>query len=56
MLGFAIAYGFVAAAGAIDGHDVLGVIPIDTKDTLVHTAYVALGVIALGAARRIQLK
>jgi hypothetical protein len=58
VVGFALAYGFVAVVGAVDGQDVLGVIPVDTRDNVVHGVYVALAlaVIALGAGRKVRAR
>lgn len=50
---FAIVYGTVTVAGIANGHDVFGVIPVGTRDNIIHAAYVAvtLLVIALGPER-----
>src|SRR4051812_45326207 len=39
---FALVYGLVAIWGIVDGHDAFGVIPIDTRDNVIHSVYVAL--------------
>jgi uncharacterized protein DUF4383 len=44
-LGFGLVYGLVAIIGLIDGEDVLGVIPINSADNLLHVALAALGII-----------
>jgi Domain of unknown function (DUF4383) len=44
-LGFGLVYGVVAIIGLIDGEDVLGLIPINSADNLLHIALAALGVI-----------
>jgi hypothetical protein len=56
VLGFAFAYGLVAIAGIVDGNDVFGVIPIDARDNIIHTAYVAVAlvVVALGPPRTVR--
>jgi hypothetical protein len=45
-LAFAVAYAGVTVAGILDGHDVLGVLPIEASDNGVH---VTLTLIALAA-------
>jgi hypothetical protein len=44
-LGFGLVYGLVAIIGLIDGEDVLGLIPINSADNLLHIALAALGVL-----------
>jgi hypothetical protein len=44
-LGFGLVYGLVAIIGLIDGEDVLGLIPINGPDNILHVALAALGVI-----------
>ena len=44
-LGFGLVYGLVAIIGLIDGEDVLGLIPINSADNLLHIALAALGII-----------
>jgi hypothetical protein len=44
-LGFGLVYGLVAIIGLIDGVDVLGLIPINPADNLLHIALAALGII-----------
>ena len=43
-LGFGLVYGLVAVIGLIDGEDVLGLIPINSADNLLHIALAALGI------------
>ncbi len=45
-LGFGLVYGLVAIIGLIDGEDVLGLIPVNAADHLLHVALSALGVIS----------
>ncbi len=45
-LAFALVYAVVAVIGFIDGDDVLGFIPVNTADTLLHTAIAAVGLLA----------
>jgi len=45
-LGFGLVYGLVAIIGLVDGSDVLGLIPINSADNVLHVALAALGVIA----------
>jgi hypothetical protein len=45
-LGFGVVYGLVAIIGLIDGEDVLGLIPINAADNLLHVALAALGIIS----------
>src|SRR5215203_7279130 len=44
-LAFGLVYGLVAIIGLIDGEDVLGVIPINSADNLLHIALAALGIL-----------
>lgn len=44
-LAFGLVYGVVAVIGLIDGDDVLGIIPINPADNILHVALSALGVI-----------
>jgi hypothetical protein len=44
-LGFGLVYGVVAIIGLIDGEDVLGLIPINSADNLLHIALAALGIV-----------
>jgi hypothetical protein len=43
-LGFGLVYGLVAVIGLIDGEDVLGLIPINSADNVLHIALAALGI------------
>ena len=43
-LGFGAVYGLVTVWGFIDGNDVLGLIPVDTADNLLHLAIAGLGI------------
>jgi hypothetical protein len=45
-LAFGVVYGIVAIIGLIDGNDALGIIPINTADSVLHIALAALGIIA----------
>ena len=45
-LGFGVVYALVAIIGIIDGEDVLGLIPINAADNVLHVALAALGVIS----------
>jgi len=44
-IGFGLVYGLVAIIGLIDGEDVLGLIPINSADNVLHVALAALGII-----------
>jgi Domain of unknown function (DUF4383) len=44
-IGFGLVYGLVAVIGLIDGEDVLGLIPINSADNLLHIALAALGIL-----------
>jgi hypothetical protein len=44
-LGFGLVYGLVAVIGLVDGEDVLGLIPINSADNLLHIALAALGIL-----------
>ena len=45
-LTFGIVYGLVTIIGMIDGNDVLGIIPVNAADNVLHLALSALGIIA----------
>jgi hypothetical protein len=45
-VGFGLVYGLVAIIGLIDGQDVLGLIPVNAADHLLHVALSALGIIS----------
>jgi hypothetical protein len=45
-IGFGVVYGAVAIIGLIDGSDVLGIIPINSADNVLHVALAALGIIS----------
>jgi hypothetical protein len=45
-IGFGAVYGLVALIGLIDGNDVLGIIPINGADNVLHVALSLLGIIA----------
>jgi uncharacterized protein DUF4383 len=44
-LGFGLVYGLVAIIGLIDGQDVLGLIPVNSADNLLHIALAALAIL-----------
>ena len=44
-LGFGLVYGLVAIIGLIDGSDVLGIIPVNGADNVLHIALSALGIL-----------
>ena len=44
-LAFGVVYGLVAIIGLIDGNDVLGVIPVNPADNILHIALSALGIL-----------
>ena len=44
-LAFGAVYGLVALIGLIDGSDVLGLIPVNSADNLLHIALAALGIV-----------
>jgi hypothetical protein len=46
---FAATYGLVTIIGWIDGNDVIGLIPVDTADNLLHT-FLTLAALAFGLA------
>ena len=45
-LAFGLVYAVVAVIGLIDGNDVLGIIPVNPADNILHIALAALGIIA----------
>jgi hypothetical protein len=53
VLGVGLLYVIITVLGLVNGHDVLGVIPVDTRDKVVHPllAIVALTIVALEARR-----
>ena len=44
-IGFGVVYGLVALIGLIDGSDVLGIIPVNSADNVLHVALAALGIL-----------
>jgi hypothetical protein len=50
-LGFGLVYGVVAIIGLVDGNDVVGLIPVNAADNVLHVALSALG-IATGLVSR----
>ena len=44
-LAFGVVYGLVAIIGLIDGNDVLGLIPVNPADNILHIALSALGIL-----------
>jgi hypothetical protein len=44
-IGFGLVYGVVAIIGLIDGSDVIGLIPVNAADNVLHIALSALGVL-----------
>ena len=47
---FGLVYGVVAIIGLADGDDVLGLIPVNTPDNILHIALAAVGVLAAFAS------
>ena len=45
-IGFGVVYGLVAIIGLINGNDVLGVIPVNAADNVLHVALSLLGLLA----------
>ena len=43
---FGLGYGLVTIIGIVDGNDVLGIIPVNTADNVLHIGLSALGIIA----------
>jgi hypothetical protein len=44
-IAFGIVYGLVAIIGLVDGRDVLGLIPVNSADNVLHVALAALGIL-----------
>jgi len=44
-IGFGVVYGVVAIIGLVDGSDVLGLIPINSADNVLHVALALLGIV-----------
>jgi hypothetical protein len=44
-IAFGLVYGLVALIGILDGSDVLGLIPVNSADNVLHVALAALGVV-----------
>jgi uncharacterized protein DUF4383 len=42
----AIGFGLVTVLGLIDGNDVLGLIPVDTADSVLHLAIATIAVVS----------
>src|SRR5215213_432995 len=51
-LAFGLVYGLVAIIGLIDGNDVLGIIPVNAADNVLHIALSALGIVTALISRR----
>jgi hypothetical protein len=51
-LAFGLVYGLVAIIGLIDGNDVLGIIPVNAADNILHIALSALGIVTALISRR----
>lgn len=45
-IGFGVVYGIVTIIGLIDGNDVVGLIPINAADNVLHLGLSALGILA----------
>jgi hypothetical protein len=45
-IGFGVVYGIVAIIGLVDGNDVLGLIPVNPADNVLHIAIAALGIVS----------
>jgi hypothetical protein len=52
--GFAALYGSIALIGTINGHEVLGVIPIQGGDNVIHTIYAAVALAAAVVSGRVR--
>jgi Domain of unknown function (DUF4383) len=50
-IGFGLVYGLVTVIGLIDGEDVLGLIPVNAADNVLHLALTALAFLAAFASR-----
>ena len=50
-IAFGVVYGIVAIIGLVDGNDVLGIIPINAPDSVLHIALAVLGIVAGLASR-----
>jgi hypothetical protein len=50
-LGFGLVYAVVALIGLIDGSDVIGLIPVNAADNILHIALAALGIATALASR-----
>jgi hypothetical protein len=44
-IAFGVVYGLVAIIGLVDGNDVLGIIPVNAADNVLHIALAALGLL-----------
>jgi hypothetical protein len=45
-IGFGLVYGLVTILGLIDGEDVLGLIPVNTADSILHLAIATIAVVS----------
>jgi hypothetical protein len=45
-IAFGLVYGLVAIVGLVDGSDVLGLIPVNSADNVLHVALAALGILS----------
>ena len=51
-IAFAVTYAGVTVTGIVDGHDVLGVLPIEASDNAVHITLTLIALAALAATLR----
>jgi hypothetical protein len=45
-LGFGLVYGLVTLIGFVDGNDVIGLLPVNAADNVLHLAIAAVGILA----------
>jgi hypothetical protein len=55
-LAFGVVYGLVAIIGLIDGNDVLGIIPVNPADNILHIALSLVGIISALASPKDQVR
>ena len=52
LIPFALFYTVLAIVGDVNGHEAFGLLPVDTRDKLIHPTYAALALLLLAAGWR----
>ena len=54
LIPFALFYSVLAIVGDINGHEAFGLLPVDTRDKVIHPIYAALALLLLAAGWRLN--